>query len=351
MAQAAYCSQCGTNVFVGPDGRCPNGHGPEFLSNFYEVADETPLDADQTTPAEWATAAAAEPPAAYVPPTPDYTAPTSSYSVPEPAYGGTPTAAPPKKSKTGLIIGIVAVLLLCCILTAVGGYFGFKSLADQAGEITDTVTDTTTDEDISGEEVTKDDVTPDEDPAEDEDTTGDTDTDALVEEMQPEVEGLIAQFYPDFTMNDFAVAGDPEEDSYPVHVIAESDVVEGFFITFFATRHTAEAEGDLDTTYIDEASGNMWTHPEGTDHGLLTMFGADAGAGAGTQEAIMRAFMDSHPDGTMNITDAKINSGSQVTLKGIPDEDLESWYDDFDSFESVIVKEGNAWTESSFDEY
>lgn len=39
MAQAAYCSQCGANVYVGADGRCPRGHGPESLSNHYEVDD------------------------------------------------------------------------------------------------------------------------------------------------------------------------------------------------------------------------------------------------------------------------------------------------------------------------
>ena len=37
MPHAAYCSECGTNVYVRADGRCPTGHGPESLSNYYEV--------------------------------------------------------------------------------------------------------------------------------------------------------------------------------------------------------------------------------------------------------------------------------------------------------------------------
>jgi uncharacterized OB-fold protein len=37
MPQAAYCRECGTNVYVRADGRCPDGHGPESLSNYYEV--------------------------------------------------------------------------------------------------------------------------------------------------------------------------------------------------------------------------------------------------------------------------------------------------------------------------
>ena len=37
MAQAAYCSECGENVYVTEGGACPKGHGPERLSNHYEV--------------------------------------------------------------------------------------------------------------------------------------------------------------------------------------------------------------------------------------------------------------------------------------------------------------------------
>lgn len=37
MPQAAWCSQCGTYVYVQPDGRCQNGHGAESLSHHYEA--------------------------------------------------------------------------------------------------------------------------------------------------------------------------------------------------------------------------------------------------------------------------------------------------------------------------
>lgn len=358
MAQAAYCSQCGTNVFVGPDGGCPNGHGPESLSNFYEVADEASAAAatEPSTPADWATAGAAEQPT-YAAPVPEYTPPAAAYSAPEPAYGGgMPVATPPKKSKTGLIIGIVAVLLICCILTVVGGYFGYKSLGgdDETTDVTttDTTADTTTDstdEGISGEEVTEDEVDTGE--GDSDGSTGEVDTEALVEEMTPEVEGLIAHFYPNFTMNDFAIAGDPNEDSFPVHIIAESDEVEGFFITFFATRYTSGGDASAPTSYTDPSAGTVWEHPETAKYELDQMFGPNAAASSSVRVGVMEAFMAEHPDGTMNITKSIIDSGSQVTLKGIPDEDLEAWYDDFDSFTSVITKSGNTWAETSFEEY
>ena len=72
MAKAAYCSQCGTNVYVTGEGRCPNGHGPESLSNYYEAAE---------------TATAPQTPSA---------------------------GAATQKSKTPLIIGIVLVIVLLC---------------------------------------------------------------------------------------------------------------------------------------------------------------------------------------------------------------------------------------------
>ena len=39
MARGAYCWGCGRNVTVQPDGRCPNGHAAESLSDFYETGE------------------------------------------------------------------------------------------------------------------------------------------------------------------------------------------------------------------------------------------------------------------------------------------------------------------------
>ncbi len=80
MQRAGHCSGCGANVYLTEDGACVNGHGPECISNAYDVSG-TPV----------------------APPAPGAT----------PAYP--PAAAAPKKKRTGLIIAIVivALLLLC----------------------------------------------------------------------------------------------------------------------------------------------------------------------------------------------------------------------------------------------
>lgn len=132
MTQAAYCSQCGTNVYVTPDGRCPNGHGPEFLSNFYETGEGG--------------APAPEAPPAYTPPA--YT------PAPAGAPGGPIGAPPQKKSKAGLIIAIVlAILVLCGVgvgvtMCALGNAAedAIQEIEDSTGVTVDTDTEEPADE-------------------------------------------------------------------------------------------------------------------------------------------------------------------------------------------------------------
>ena len=47
MPLAAWCSECGANVWVGPDGRCQNGHAAESLLHEYE---SSPLPATSLPP-------------------------------------------------------------------------------------------------------------------------------------------------------------------------------------------------------------------------------------------------------------------------------------------------------------
>ncbi len=44
MAKAAYCSECGENVYLTADGTCPKGHGTEALSNEYDAPEPPPAD-------------------------------------------------------------------------------------------------------------------------------------------------------------------------------------------------------------------------------------------------------------------------------------------------------------------
>lgn len=105
MARAGFCSACGANVWLTPEGGCSNGHGPEFVSGSYETDPPTPAPAP--TPAQAAASATPVAPAA----------PAQTY-IDE--FGrsvdqfGDPLPEKPKK-KTGLIIAIVllALIFLC----------------------------------------------------------------------------------------------------------------------------------------------------------------------------------------------------------------------------------------------
>jgi hypothetical protein len=37
VAGAGQCSECGQNVYLTPEGACPQGHGPECISGHYEI--------------------------------------------------------------------------------------------------------------------------------------------------------------------------------------------------------------------------------------------------------------------------------------------------------------------------
>jgi hypothetical protein len=117
MARAGYCSACGNYVFLRPDGGCSNGHGAEYVSNQYDVPDATPV----APPAYQQQAPPVYQQPAYQQPT--YQQPAAPYA--QPAAYAAPVAAP-KKKRTGLIIGILAValLLLCGCGAGVGMFAG-----------------------------------------------------------------------------------------------------------------------------------------------------------------------------------------------------------------------------------
>jgi hypothetical protein len=41
MPKAGWCGQCGAYVYLTASGGCPSGHGSEWLSNLYDVPDQT----------------------------------------------------------------------------------------------------------------------------------------------------------------------------------------------------------------------------------------------------------------------------------------------------------------------
>ena len=88
MTKAGYCAICERNVWLTADGSCSSGHGPDQVSGAYDAPEPPP------------------PPESQAPPS----TPASS--------------APARKSRTGLIIGIAALVLFlltcCCATIAVG---------------------------------------------------------------------------------------------------------------------------------------------------------------------------------------------------------------------------------------
>jgi hypothetical protein len=120
MARAGFCTDCGGNVYLNEaTGGCVNGHGPECISGVYEVGPaRPPTAAPVPTPAPPAPAPQYAPPAA---PVPQYAA--TQY----PPQAESPSAQPPKKKRTGLIVAIVVIVLLLLCGCAIGGVLLFSS--------------------------------------------------------------------------------------------------------------------------------------------------------------------------------------------------------------------------------
>jgi len=103
MAKAGYCSECGRNVYLSPEGACELGHGPECVSGAYEVPEPTAADQGGVP----------QPPAAPVP-TP-VTGIGGKDADAQPVYPSMPALpVTPPRNRTGLVVIVVVILLLLC---------------------------------------------------------------------------------------------------------------------------------------------------------------------------------------------------------------------------------------------
>jgi hypothetical protein len=303
MPKAAFCSQCGENVYLTEDGRCPKGHGPESLSNYYDAPSPEPV---AQGPVE-------EPVPAAVPGTP--------------APGGPPPGAPAKKSNKTLIIvlAVVAVLLLCACAFIFGGLSWFGSaLSDleEEGEVIVDVEDMTTEDDL----------------------------DLAYPDVESELVSMVEHFYPEFTLSDYVEATEPG-DSVDYHIIVDSAEVPGFYMTFFATRSTdLNAEGADDPEIAFATGDAVWLHPQTKDSGLYSFAGPDAIVYGSMREQIMTDFLAAR-DETLFMTEHNFTNNVELGLRGIREEDLDPWYEDFNTWESTWksnLQEG-VWEETSFE--
>jgi hypothetical protein len=96
MAQAGYCSECGKNVYLTPEGTCPAGHEAECISKPYDVPEAgelAPEEAPVATEADAAPQVGAEAPSA-------------------PVYPPSATPVTPQRNRTGLIVIIIAAIVI-----------------------------------------------------------------------------------------------------------------------------------------------------------------------------------------------------------------------------------------------
>jgi|GEM_PF-1654798 len=334
MAQVAYCSQCRENVWVTPDGRCPRGHGPEYLSDYFDAPYEPAAEHSESGPAAF-DQPGYEQPVSTEPMTGLPTSPPPGSSMP-PSGAVYTGQQGPRKSKTGLIIAIViAVLLLCGVGGTIAMCSAFGSIGEAVDEAVSTIEETGVDTGLD-------------------DQLGDDSAAGLDEEIAEDIvadaERMVVYFYPDFTLVDYALASEAEQ-TVSYHLLAESNSAPGFYITFFADRTPGSGQEALDTAtqYYDADADVFWDHPQTVASGLSNLAGPDAVAPDTLVAGIMTPFGESHPD--MNVTEYAMNSNTMLTFRGISDDDLEAWYDDFTTFESVWeMGAGGEWAETSFSE-
>lgn len=115
MAKAGYCSECGRNVYVTPEGACELGHGPECVSDVYEVPE--PEAAAESAPSQEPTASAS----------------SHERTTRQPVYPAAPVLPiAPQRNRTGLVVVVVSIVLLLCACVLAGPIL-FRAISKTTG--------------------------------------------------------------------------------------------------------------------------------------------------------------------------------------------------------------------------
>ncbi len=195
-----------------------------------------------------------------------------------------------------------------------------------------------------------------EDPRTDEESAAVDQMDETLEggygDVRDDAERMVEYFYPDFRAHEMAEASDPGE-AVDYHLVAESETVPGFYITFFATRtEDIEAEGsdDAAVSYYDEEADVVWLHPQTLTSGLAAFAGPGPMVPASMSEQIMSDFLDMRSE-QLFMTEYNMASNVEISLEGIDENDLEDWFDDFTTWESGWTNDlqSGTWVETSFE--
>ena len=320
MARAAYCPQCGANVYLDEEGRCPKGHDPGALTGHYEVPDE-PVVPDEPAPS---------PPAEV----PVVTTPA------EAAIADTQVA--PKKSPALIVLLVVLGLLVLCGLGSCALAIPlYSTLTEVSSELEDL--------DLSeGKELFDDESTNSSEDA------GDPAAE-FVASAQDDAGRMVEWFYPLFEMTHFYYLALPETAESPVeiNIVAAYRNNPDFRITFYATRTGEFDPPGFDTdgqSFYDADAGVWWIHPQTRDHALDVLFGPDGWMSESMLDQLAADFVAAHPDKMVTTVSGAMNVA--LTLEGIDEEEFDDWYDDFTTFESaweLDIASGD-WQEVDFRE-
>lgn len=305
MAKAAYCSACGQNVYVADDGTCPQGHGPEYLSNYYEAPDMSPADH---------------------------------------ATFDAGTVAGKKRGNRVLIIVlvVVGVLVLCGLGSCVAGIAGLSIFSS---EIEQTATEP---------------AVPDE-TFETPDTTDETGSGSTVQDLlggldvDPEIYAMTTHFFPTFEPVSYYLVGDGTEDPLELQVIGASATVPEFRMAFVTYRYADSTVGPDDDPawYFGSDANSVWERAleaEKNGASVYDFAGVYAMIDDAQRSQIMTDFTSAHPGYIM--TGVRYVSETEMGLLGISDADLEDGdgtYATFDSTWTLDTASGT-WSETSFAE-
>lgn len=302
MAKAAYCAACGTNVYLADDGRCPQGHDPGQLSNFYEVPDLSPADH---------------------------------------AVFDAATVTDKKRSNKVLIIVLVVVgaLLLCGVASCAAGIAFFMPWSEEVSQVGQDAVDTTEPGTLDGGT-----------------GTGESVSELLPEiDLETELPALTTHFYPGFTPVSFYLVGDGTEIPLEFQVIAASDEVPGFQIAFTTYRYADTTLGSDDDPawFFGTDSGAVWERAFGETDGAdgLTVYelvGTGTIFDAAQSTQIMTDFSAAH--GGWIVTDMGMASDLAFTLSGITEADLDDWDGQYTTFDTTWEPDAatGAWVETGF---
>lgn len=119
MAESGYCSECGRDVELTPEGECPSGHGAECITDPH---DAPPAETPGQEPAAPEPEIESEP-ADAAPLDEEEPAAPAEAGLPEPSGTEFPPMAPtpmtPQRNRTGLVVVVIAILLIlgACVAT------------------------------------------------------------------------------------------------------------------------------------------------------------------------------------------------------------------------------------------